>query len=99
MWIDAVAIPTGAPHPLNAHRFIDFLLRPEIAALITNATLLPTAVTKSLPLIKPEILRNPTIYPSEKVMKKLYLDKPQNTKESLNYDRARTRTWAKVRLG
>ncbi len=99
LWIDAVAIPTGAPHPLNAHRFIDFILRPEIAALITNATLLPTAVTKSLPLINPEILKNPTIYPSEKVMKRLHLDKPQNTKESLAYDRARTRTWAKVRLG
>ena len=35
-WFDLFAIPADAPHPDNAHKFIDFMLRPDIAAANTN---------------------------------------------------------------
>lgn len=35
-WMDNVAIPVGAPHPANAKRFMQFILKPENAALIAN---------------------------------------------------------------
>src|SRR5690606_8123419 len=36
IWFDLMAIPADAPHPENAHRFIDFILRPEVVAEISN---------------------------------------------------------------
>ena len=35
-WFDLFAIPADAPHPDNAHKFIDFMMRPDIAAANTN---------------------------------------------------------------
>lgn len=35
IWLDCLAIAKGAPHVDNAHRFIDFILRPDIASSIT----------------------------------------------------------------
>lgn len=98
LWIDCIAIPVGAPHPKNAHSFINFLLRPDIAAKITNKILMPTTVTESLKLIDKEIRNDLSIYPSKETMLKLHLDKPQKDAKSLEYDKLRTRTWAKVRL-
>ncbi len=98
LWIDCVAIPVGAPHPKNAHLFINFLLRPEVSAKITNHTNIPTAVHESYKLVDARIRANPSVFPSKEVMKKLYLDKPQTDEKSMNYDRLRTRAWSKVRL-
>lgn len=36
LWVDGVSLPKGAPHPDAAYEFINFLLRPEIAAMATN---------------------------------------------------------------
>jgi putrescine transport system substrate-binding protein len=98
LWVDCIAIPVGAPHPKNAHIFINFLLRPDISAKITNNTLIPTTVQESLKLINENIRNDPSIYPSEEIMLKLHLDKPQKDAKSMEYDKLRTRTWAKVRL-
>ena len=35
-WMDSAAIPADAPHPDNAHAFVDFILRPDVIAPITN---------------------------------------------------------------
>ena len=98
LWIDCMAIPKGAPHPKNAHVFINFLLRPDIAARLTNETNLPTIVLSALPKIHQEIRNNPTIYPPKSVMVKLQLDDPQLGAAGQAFDRARTRAWAHVRL-
>ncbi len=98
LWIDCIAIPVGAPHPRNAHIFINFLLRPDISAKITNQTKIPTVVQEGYKLIDAHIRNNPNIFPSKEVMAKLYLDKPQVDEKSIYYDRLRTRAWAKVRL-
>jgi putrescine transport system substrate-binding protein len=98
LWIDAIAIPKGAPHPNNAHQFINFLLRPEIAAKISELTLMPTSVLVAKKLLPLEIQNNHGIYPPQDMMKKLFINNPPSTMEELNYDRKRTRSWARVRL-
>ena len=62
IFIDTAAIPNDAPHVENAHRFLNFLLRPEIIAQVTTLTLSPNAIPASLKFIKDEIKNNPIIY-------------------------------------
>lgn len=95
LWIDAIAIPNDAPHPKNAHKFIDFLLRPEVSAAIANATQLAIANKDALPLIDPKICNNPTIYPPEETRARLRLDVGYSTA----YERLRTRLWTQFRTG
>lgn len=95
MWIDAITIPKDAPHPKNAHKFINFLLRPEIAAAIANDIQLAVTNLAALPLIDPKIRNDLTIFPAAETRKKLQLDKPQ----TLNYERQRTRLWTQFRIG
>lgn len=95
MWIDAITIPKDAPHPKNAHKFINFLLRPDIAAEIANDIQLAIANKDAIPLIKDEIKNDPTIFPKPETMAKLQLDKPQ----MLAYERQRTRLWTQFRIG
>jgi putrescine transport system substrate-binding protein len=98
LWIDCIAIPVGAPHPINAHKFINFLLRPEISAKITNKTKLPTVVDSALPYIDKTIKDNKAIYPEPDIMEKLHLNAPQTNDESLKFDRERTKKWINIRL-
>ncbi|MEI2736032.1 MAG: extracellular solute-binding protein [Rhodoblastus sp.] len=58
MSIDALAIPKDAPHVAEAHKFIDFLLRPEIAARNTTVTNFANPVSASKPLLPPAIADN-----------------------------------------
>jgi putrescine transport system substrate-binding protein len=73
MWVDGLAIPKDAKHVDAAHQFIDFLLRAEIAAAITNSVSTPTAVKAAKPLIREEIANNPALFPSDEYMKKVFL--------------------------
>ncbi|HXP95466.1 MAG TPA: polyamine ABC transporter substrate-binding protein, partial [Telmatospirillum sp.] len=68
--IDTAAIPIDAPHPDNAHKFIDFLLRPEIIAAISDTTGYANAVLASKSLVKKELLEDPAIYPPPDVIAK-----------------------------
>jgi len=75
LWIDEMAIPTDAPHPDNAHKFINFILRPEIAAEISNAVAYANPNAKATKLVDKDIRDNPNIYPPEGVKKRLPKDK------------------------
>lgn len=91
LWIDAMAIPKGAPHPREAHIFINFLLRPDISAQLMKTTFIPTVVTKSYELLPKEIRE--AIFPKRE--KGLKLDA---THLSEAYERGRARLWARIRL-
>jgi putrescine transport system substrate-binding protein len=95
LWIDAMVIPRGAPHPKNAHRFINFLLTPRISAIIANDIRLAIANKDALPMIDKAIKDDETIYPKPEIMAKLKLDKNQ----SQDYERIRTRLWTQFRIG
>jgi putrescine transport system substrate-binding protein len=95
MSIDMLGIPTDAPHPGNAHRFIDYILRPEVAAAISNAVSYPTPNSAATALVKPEIRDDPGIYPPDSVRRLLYIDRPAPRA----YERARVRAWNRVKSG
>ncbi|MBK0328986.1 extracellular solute-binding protein [Rhodobacteraceae bacterium F11138] len=60
-WADNLAIPTGAEHPENAKIFIDFLMKPENVAEITNFTGYMNAISGSEPYLTPEIAADPAV--------------------------------------
>ena len=62
LFADTMALTKDAKHPNNAHAFIDFYLRPENAASVTNTMSYPTANKAAIPQIKPEIAGNKTIF-------------------------------------
>jgi len=97
-WIDAMAIPQGAPHPKNAHAFINFLLKPHIAARICQNTLHRVAVSRAKKYMSDDILNNEGIYPGKNILKKLFLNAPPKTLNEIQFERERTRVWAKIRL-
>ena len=70
LWVDGACIPTGAPHPENAHAFLNHIHDPEVNADIANTTNYPTSNAAARPFLKPENLNNPAIYPPEAVVSK-----------------------------
>jgi putrescine transport system substrate-binding protein len=62
IFIDAMAITKDAKHPQNAHAFIDFYLRAENAALMSNEMSYPTGNKSAVDKVKPEIAGNKTIF-------------------------------------
>ena len=95
LWVDGLFIPSDAPHKENAYLFIDFLMRPEVAADIVNETFYPNANRASWDFVKPEILSNPAIFPNEDIWKRLY---PVLTVDPKR-ERPRTRSFARVKSG
>ena len=95
MSIDMLAIPKDAPHPDNAHRFIDDLLRPAVIAAVTDAVSYPNANLAATALVAPAIRDDSGIYPPDAVRRLLYL--PEVAPRG--YERARTRVWNRVKSG
>src|SRR5438067_10499838 len=95
MSIDMLGIPADAPHPDNAHAFINYILRPDIMAAITNAVSYPNPNLAATQLVAPEIRDDPGIYPPESVKRLLYINLPAPRV----YERARTRAWSRMKSG
>jgi len=62
LFFDSMAIPADAPHPGNAHKFIDYILRPEVHASLTNKVFYANPNKASLPFVKPEVAANHSIF-------------------------------------
>ncbi len=71
IFFDTMAIPKDAKHPNNAHAFIDFYLRPENAALMSNEMSYPTGNKAAIGMVKPEIAGNKTIFVESDYFKKM----------------------------
>ncbi len=65
LWLDSLAIPAGAKHKDNAHAFINFTLRPEIAKLIVEEFLYSTPNTAAWNLLDDELKQNRAISPTK----------------------------------
>jgi putrescine transport system substrate-binding protein len=92
---NAFLIPAGAPHPQAAHRFINFLLEPNVIADITNYTHYGNDNLAARPLVHQEILDDPAIYPPPAVRARLYLP----AEFDVSYQRLKTRTWTRIKNG
>jgi len=95
MSIDMLGIPKDAPHPDNALKFIDYILRPPVIAAISDAVSYPNPNAAATALVKPEIRDDPGIYPPESTRKLFYVDLPAPR----DFERARTRAWNRVKAG
>jgi putrescine transport system substrate-binding protein len=98
IWIDALAIPIGAPNVKNAHAFINFLIRPDISAQITNYTQIATMVVDAKPFIEKKLLENALIFPPDDVCQTLHIAPVFMGKAADVYDRIRTRMWAQIKM-
>lgn|SRR3990167_11079650 len=74
LWIDCVAILAHAPHPDNAHRFIDFLNRPDIAKQIALYTGLSTPNRAALSMLPAAIQKSPILNPPPAVLKRTEME-------------------------
>jgi spermidine/putrescine transport system substrate-binding protein len=72
LWTDNMCIPVGAPHPDLAHEFINFILDAQNGADLSNYTAYGTPNAASLPLIDPELLAEPGIYPSDETKANMF---------------------------
>ena len=95
MWFDSLAIPKDAPHVAEAHIFIDYLLRPEVAARNSNAVSYANGNLASQKFVDKEILENRSIYPDAATMQKLFVSTPY----SQQVQRQITRAWTRVKTG
>jgi putrescine transport system substrate-binding protein len=95
MSIDMLGIPKDAPNPDNALRFIDYILRPQVIAAISDAVSYPNPNAAATALVSPQIRDDPGIYPPDAVKKLFYVDLPAPR----DYERARTRAWNRVKAG
>jgi putrescine transport system substrate-binding protein len=71
IFFDTMAITKDAKHPQNAHAFIDFYLRAENAAKMSNDMNYPTGNKAAMDKIKPEVAGNKTIFVDADVMAKM----------------------------
>jgi putrescine transport system substrate-binding protein len=85
--------PAGAPHPEAAYQFINFILRPDVIAAISNATFYGNDNIASRPLVDPRILADPALYPTPEVEARLY----KSAETDAATERLRTRTWTRIK--
>jgi putrescine transport system substrate-binding protein len=93
MWFDQMAIPVDAPHPDNAHAFLDFMMRPEVAAKASNYVYYANGNKASQALLNEDVIGDPAIYPSEEVIAKLFTISPYTARTQ----REVTRLWTRVK--
>jgi putrescine transport system substrate-binding protein len=90
---DALLIPADAPHPQNAHRFLNFMLEPKVIAAVTNEIHYGNDNRAADPYVDPQILHDPSIYPTPEVEARLY----HASEVAPPLERIRTRTWTRVK--
>lgn len=94
-WSDDVVIPKGAKNIKQAHIFIDYLLRPEVIAKVSNVIGYPNPNPASLPLINPELIAEKNVFVPEGDRHLLFQIEPPK----IAAQRLLTRLWSRVRTG
>jgi putrescine transport system substrate-binding protein len=95
IWFDGMLVPKDAPHPKNAMLFINFMMRPDVAAANTNTTYYATANMAAMKLVNKEILDDPAIYPDAKVLANGY---PSVVRDA-DTQKLVTREWTRFKTG
>lgn len=89
IWFDMLAIPADAKNAENAHAFINFLLRPEIIAEVSDYVSYANPNLASIPFQDEELTSNTSIYPTDEVKKKLFPSEMHDRK----IEKLMTRMW------
>lgn len=62
---ESMMIPVDAPHPEYAHAWINYILRPQVQAAITNKVMFTSPNLAARKFIRPEVLANPIAFPPD----------------------------------
>ena len=95
VWFDTLVLLKDAPHPEQGLAFIDYLMRPEVIAPITDYLRYPNGNLGATALLAAETRNNPAVYPPAETLARLYTLEPLPKK----IERIRTRVWSKVKSG
>jgi putrescine transport system substrate-binding protein len=94
-YFDMFAIPADAPHPGNAHAFLNYMMDPAVIAKVSNKVRFANGNAASLPLIDAEVREDESIYPGADVRTRLHPD----LAESPEFSREVNRAWTRIRTG
>jgi len=92
---DVLAIPADAPHVRNAHLFINYLLRPEVAARNSNLIKYANALSPDIQPLDASVRDDPGVYPPPDVRARLVPERPRPA----DYQRLLTRMWTRFKTG
>lgn len=92
---DTMAIPTDAPHPNNALLWINYILRPEVHAGLTNKVYYANPNIPAIKYVKKDLADNKTIYLTDDDKKRMTVPEPYST----DTRRVMTRVYTKFKTG
>ena len=92
---DALLIPAQAPHPVAAHRFLNYMLEPRVIAAVTNAIYYGNNNRDANAYVQPWILADPALYPPPELEARMYFSLPPTPA----IRRLRTRAWTRIKTG
>ena len=95
MWFDNLAIPKDAAHLAEAYAFIDYLMRPDVAAKNSNFVSYANGNLASQKLIEKSVLDDRGVYPDAATMAKLYTVSARDQRSQ----RLINRLWTKIKTG
>lgn len=95
VFYDMLAVPADAKHPGNAMAFINYLMKPDVIAKVSNYVSYASGNKASIPLVDEKIRNNPNIYIPDAMKPKMFALKvlPQKVNREV------TRVWTKVKTG
>jgi spermidine/putrescine-binding protein len=98
LWIDCIGIPKKAIHKENAHKFVNYLLRPDVAAKLTNQTGILANIRGIEQFLDKEVTSDPEIYQMDpEVIDSLIFGELVQSEHDMKNERLAMRTWAKIR--
>jgi len=90
LWTDNMTIAKGAPNKAAGEAFVNYILSPEVDALITNFRYYANPNKDANELVLPVIKEDPAIYPPPEVMAKLEIERSFNAEEKAKWDKVYT---------
>ncbi len=93
MWFDQMAVPADAPHPGNAHTFINYIMRAEVMAKASNYVYYANGNEASQEFLEEDVIGDTAIYPTPEALKTLYTTTPYDPATQ----RVVTRLWTTVK--
>jgi putrescine transport system substrate-binding protein len=95
MWFDNLAIPADAKNVEEAHAFINYLMKPDVIAKASNYVQYANGNLPAQKLMDEAVVKNPSVYPDEATLAKLFTISPYDPKAQ----RVINREWTAIKTG